>query len=277
MYNNLIMSLNKPEIYTKTKVEFWNDAYISKQMLKAHLDPEFEGASRKLAFIDNSVAWIQDIVPSTEHPLLLDLGCGPGIYAEKFTQNGYQVTGIDFSLRSIEYARKSAASKNFNITYLYQNYLEMDLGKRFDFITMIYCDYGALSTKDRQILLSKMYLHLKPGGKLLLDVFSMKKFNEFKEAQTWDVCLQDGFWRADEYVAINGCYKYPGNVTLSLISIISKDGITPYYLWDTYYSKEDLIQEISCAGFKVCGVFGDVAGSSFHEESETIAILLEKE
>ena len=39
-------------------VEFWNDEYISEQMLKAHLDPEFDGASRKLDFIEKSVAWI---------------------------------------------------------------------------------------------------------------------------------------------------------------------------------------------------------------------------
>ncbi len=39
-------ALEKPPLYTKTKGEFWNDSYISQQMLKAHLDPEFEGASQ---------------------------------------------------------------------------------------------------------------------------------------------------------------------------------------------------------------------------------------
>lgn len=93
-------------------------------MLKAHLNPEFEGASRKLTFIEESVAWIKDIVSPMKYPLLLDVGCGPGIYAERFAASGYQVTGIDFSARSIDYARSSALKKGLDITYHYQQRIE---------------------------------------------------------------------------------------------------------------------------------------------------------
>lgn len=277
MNRSIIMSLRKPPVYTKTETEFWNDDHISASMLKAHLDPEFDGASRKLDFIKKSVGWIKELVPPSDYPLLLDLGCGPGIYAEGFTQMGYQVTGIDFSKRSIDYAVQSALSKKLDILYLYQNYLEMDLKKRFDFSAMIYCDYGALPTTDRKTILGKIYQHLKPGGKLLLDVFSMTKYNNYQESQTWEVCSNGGFWREDEYMALNGYYKYPEHVTLDLISIISKDEITPYYLWNTYFTKEALTHEAEDSGFKACGVFGDVAGSIYHTESDTIAILLERQ
>ncbi len=276
MNNNFITSLRKPSIYTKSNVEFWNDEYISKQMLKAHLDPKFDGASRKLEFIEKSVTWITELISPANYPLLLDLGCGPGIYAEKFAQRGYQVTGVDFSKRSIAYAQQSAFNKKLNISYLYQNYLEMDLDKCFDFCTMIYCDYGALSTKDRQVIMNKIYHHLKPGGKVLLDVFSMKKFRDFQEQQIWEVCPNGGFWRANEHMVLSGFYKYIGNVTLDLISIISEEEITPYYLWNTYFSKEDLIHEAESTGFKIYGLFGDVAGSIYRSDSDTIAIILEK-
>lgn len=72
MNSNLITSLCKPPIYTKTKSEFWNDEYISKQMLEAHLDPEFDAASRKLAFIEKSIAWIKEIIPPSEYPSLIN-------------------------------------------------------------------------------------------------------------------------------------------------------------------------------------------------------------
>ena len=112
MNSSFITSLRKPPIYTKSMVEFWNDEYISEQMLKAHLDPEFDGASRKLDVIEKSVAWITEI--------------------------------------------------------------------------------------------------------------------------------------------------------------------TPYYLWNTYFSKETLIQEAESIGFKMCGLFGDVAGRIYQPESDTIAVILEK-
>ena len=94
--------LEKPILYKKTEGEFWNDEHISMQMLKAHLNPEFDGASRKHAFIEESVAWITELVSPIDYPLLFDIGCGPGIYAEKFARQGYYVTGIDFSKRSID-------------------------------------------------------------------------------------------------------------------------------------------------------------------------------
>ena len=176
MLDRISKSLEKPPIYTKAKAAFWNDEHISKQMLKAHLDPEFEGASRKLKFIQESVIWIKESISPVKYPQLLDIGCGPGIYAEKFSKEGYQVTGIDYSKRSIDYAQQSASKQNLDITYLYENYLDMDLKKVFDFATMIYCDYGALSTSDRKTIMRKVYNHLKSGGKFLLDVFSMEKY-----------------------------------------------------------------------------------------------------
>ena len=106
MLKNIETVLEKPILYKKTEGEFWNDEHISMQMLKAHLNPEFDGASRKHAFIEESVAWITELVSPIDYPLLFDIGCGPGIYAEKFARQGYYVTGIDFSKRSIDYAKK---------------------------------------------------------------------------------------------------------------------------------------------------------------------------
>ena len=73
------------------------------------------------------------------------------------------MTGVDFSQRSIDYAKKSAVKNNLNIEYLYENYLDMELNRLFDAAVMIYCDYGVLSTDDRGKLLQNVYRHLKPG------------------------------------------------------------------------------------------------------------------
>jgi len=146
---NISKYLERPSIYTQSEVEFWNDKHISKQMLKAHLNPSYEGASRKLEFIEKSVRWIEKVVPSTTYRHLLDIGCGPGLYAERFAIAGFQVTGIDFSERSIEYAQKSAKKQGLEISYKYQDYLNLDIDNAFDFATLIYCDYGALSTQNR--------------------------------------------------------------------------------------------------------------------------------
>lgn len=109
-----------------------------------------------------------------------------------------------------------------------------------------------------------------------MDVFSIAKYNRFQEKQIWEVCPNNGFWREDKYVALNGHYKYPPNVTLEQIAIISEDTVTPYYLWTTYFSTANLIKEAEEIGFKVCEIFGDVAGAPYTDNSSTLAILLEK-
>ncbi len=90
---------------------------------------------------------------------LLDIGCGPGVYAEKFVALGYQVTGVDYS-EGPSPMRDSASKQQLNITYLFDNYLEMALPQQFDFITLIYCDYGALNPEERKLLLNNVLAHL---------------------------------------------------------------------------------------------------------------------
>ncbi|MTK07998.1 MAG: class I SAM-dependent methyltransferase [Hungatella sp.] len=268
--------LKRPEIYQETGIPFWDDEYISKQMLKSHLDPEFDGASRKMAFIKKSADWIANTVPPTDNPLLLDLGCGPGIYGEFFARAGYQVTGVDFSSRSIDYAKRSAAGKKLNIDYFYQNYLSLELNRKFDLAVMIYCDYGALSTEKRKIVLNQVYEHLKPGGKFLLDAFSLNEYNAFQEKQIWGIQESNGFWREDEYVELKRYCKYPQHVTLDQYVIISKAETSSYYLWNTYYNKDSLVEEVEECGFKTYGIYGDVSGTPWNLESPTIAVILEK-
>jgi len=38
--------------------------------------------------------------------LILDVGCGPGISAKTFIENGFRVVGIDFSEKMIEIAKE---------------------------------------------------------------------------------------------------------------------------------------------------------------------------
>lgn len=84
-------------------------------MLEAHLNTEWDAASRKEDFINESVNWISTIASSNNYPNLLDIGCGPGLYAEKFHKVGHSVTGIDFSERSIAYANEQSILNRSNI------------------------------------------------------------------------------------------------------------------------------------------------------------------
>lgn len=276
LFQELGSLFTRPEPYAEMKAPFWDDEYISLQMLQAHLDPEFDGASRNLDFVERSVAWINRILPPEEYRSIIDFGCGPGIYTERFAQQGYEVTGVDLSRRSIRYAEKSADEKHLPVKYICRNYLNLDLDREFDLAMLIYCDYGVLPPASRNQLLKTIHRHLRPGGKLLLDVCTLAALEKFEESRTWEVCSESGFWSAEPYIAINGNYRYPGNVTLRQTLVVTEKAAQNYYLWDTYFSKEALEKEALDCGFRVSGFFADVSGAVYQEDSPTLAVVLEK-
>jgi len=173
--NELLKLSKKPKLFERSEYLFWDDPHISKKMLEAHLNPEWDAASRKISTIDKSVKWLNKEVFLNNELKVLDLGCGPGLYTSRLAELGYSVTGIDYSKRSINYANKNAAENELDIKYIYQNYLTIDFESEFDVIMLIFCDLGALTNEERDILLAKIYKALKPGGTFILQETNILK------------------------------------------------------------------------------------------------------
>ena len=102
---------------------------------------------------------------------ICDFGCGPGLYTSRLARHGAQVTGVDFSPRSLRYAREQAEKEDLAIRYVHQNYLEFETEVRFDLVTMITCDFCALNPAQRAQMLDKWCRLLEPGGHVLLDAY----------------------------------------------------------------------------------------------------------
>ncbi len=167
---SLIALQNKPAPFTPGEPLFWNDPHISAQMLKAHLDPNSDLASRRPETIDAMVAWIAAEVGLAPGDAVLDLGCGPGLYATRLAQRGMTVTGVDYSRRSIDYAQAAAQTAGLAITYRYENYLELTDENCYDLALLIYGDYCPLSPEQRTRLLANIRRALRPGGYFVFDV-----------------------------------------------------------------------------------------------------------
>ncbi|MGE7186848.1 class I SAM-dependent methyltransferase [Peribacillus sp. NPDC006672] len=273
---DLLNQLYVPSRFEKADKAFWQDPYIAKRLLEAHLSPDTEGASRSFAFIDKSIDFIQQVAPRKSYQKVLDLGCGPGLYSERLAKKGYMVTGIDFSENSIHYAKEQAKELGLDIEYRYENYMALDDSNIYDLALLIYCDYGALASEDRSKLIYNIWNSLKNGGQLLLDVFSQNKFDEFKEEQYWNLSENGGFWSKDPYIAIGRNLKYHDRVTLEQTTVVTDDKTETYYIWYQFFTKELFIKEVTAVGFTVKEIYNDVSGETYNEGSQTIALLLEK-
>jgi len=263
------------EFYTAS--DLWTDEHTSKQMLKYHLDKEVDLSSRNAKFISHSVEWITSKFKVRKGIKIADFGCGPGLYTTKLAKTQADVTGIDFSKRSIQYAQEIAADGRLSINYVHQNYLDYETEDRFDLIIMIMCDFCALSPDQRKTMLSKFYTLLKSGGYVLLDVYSLNAFKQLQETAIHEANLLNGFWSPDKYYGFLNTFKYEKDkVMLDKYTIIEAKRTRTIYNWLQYFSPESLEKEFENCGLSVVERYSDVAGSPFYPESDEFAIVAGK-
>ncbi len=81
----------KPAPFTPGEPLFWDDPHISTQMLKAHLNPDNDLASRRPQTIQKSVDWLTASLDLQTGDSVIDLGCGPGLYASRLAEHGLRV------------------------------------------------------------------------------------------------------------------------------------------------------------------------------------------
>jgi len=269
--------LQAPKAFDKGNVEYWTYPLFSNLILQGHLDQENSGGSRNYEFIDKSVGFISQIAPKERYKKVIDLGCGPGLYCERLANIGYEVTGFDISENSIEFARNKAKQEDLNIIYRLESFLDFNETENYDLALLIYYLYGSISSNDRKDLLERIYRSLNPGGLLFMDVTSVITFNKFKEEQSWSFSNSQASLSSNSYIGFRQALKYPDQVTLEKTTLLFKE-MEPvtFNIWNKSFDKNTLIQEAESVGFKVKGIYSDVAGQDFSEESAEITVLLEK-
>ena len=278
MYEQLIDINERPfpfSIYTADTL--WTDPHIAQQMLQTHLDQDTDLASRRLSFIEASVAWLQqrfNIGPGTR---LADFGCGPGLYTTRLAQLGAEVTGIDFSANSLGYARETAVTHHLPIDYIHTHYLEFHSDKRFDLITLIYCDFCALSPAQRQQLLGIFRDHLADGGAIVLDVHSLVEYDNFEEGVSYGRNQSGSFWTDEDYFSFTNQFKYDAErVTLDKYTIFTPTRIFEIYNWLQHFDQDSLTAEFTANGLTITDWYANVAGEPFDPQSPTIAVVAQK-
>ena len=250
----LLKHVKTPRPFENGTSVMWTDPYISAKLLELHIDPDTDTASRSRAKIRSIVEWMLPRAESRHGPGpldILDLGCGPGLYAEELASRGHRVTGIDFSETSIAFAREKSARTGSDIAYRCENYLDLrDTGK-YDLAIMIYLDFCVLKPNERGAVLENIRRALKPGGIFIFDVVNGRNIADKILRPSWEVCGGNGFWKPGPYIALNGGFHFPERKALlnRHIVIDEEDRVETYLFWSIYYDEEDISPVLRSGGF----------------------------
>jgi SAM-dependent methyltransferase len=184
-------------------------------------------------------------------------------------QRGLQVSHktVTFILYNYVFNRTIAEDKcnlarqhGLDITYRYQNYLELADENQYDVALLIYGDLCPLNPAQRAVLLQNVRRALKPAGRFVLDVStrecrkhhgwrgsspgdfscldgaSTATFTEFRLAvqncPNWRA-LESGFWKPGPHLLLEGGFDYPEqSIWLDQAVVIEEDGkISVYRMW----------------------------------------------
>ena len=147
----------------------WNEPQFSERMLREHLSQDHDLASRRLETIDEHVRWVHERLLGSKTARILDLGCGPGLYANALAKLGHLCVGIDFSPASIRHAAEQAKQEQLPSAFIHNDVRQADFGKDFDLVMFLYGELNVFRPADAAAIQKKAHNALRSGGTLLLE------------------------------------------------------------------------------------------------------------
>jgi SAM-dependent methyltransferase len=132
-----------------SKREIWNDRYASKELVWSAGPNELFAS--EVRHLDPGKA--------------LDVACGEGRNAIWLAEQGWDVTGVDFSDVAVEKGRQIATRRNVNVTWIAEDVSAWKLPKyEFDLVAVLYLHTSA---GERDQWLENVINAVKPSGTFL--------------------------------------------------------------------------------------------------------------
>lgn len=260
--DDLVARARRPDPFEPSDAPFWDDPHISTHLLRAHLDDTVEEASRPAETIHATVdRLVRDGVvgPGTR---VLDLGCGPGRYAELLASAGCRVTGVDLSARSIDYARRRAVELGLDIDYRVQDFQTLDDVAAFDVALQVYGEVSTFSDDARDRLLATIRRALVVDGVLVFDLSTPAHRRRVGQRRGWSV-HKEGFWRPGPHLVLVDGFAYPDDVWCDQYVVATDEDVSVYRMWFHDYLPATITPVLERAGFAVEHTWAGLEGGPY--------------
>jgi ubiquinone/menaquinone biosynthesis C-methylase UbiE len=137
---------------------------------------------------------------------LLNLGCAHGPDFLPFKE-GFELYGLDFSLKMLELARKYAAKFNLHINLLLADVTYLPFADRtFDWAVAVATYHHIRGSENRKLALGELRRVLKPGGEAFITVWNRWQKRFWLKPKEVTVPWRTGGQRLERYYYL---FSYP--------------------------------------------------------------------
>jgi len=258
----------------------WDDPDFSERMLREHLDESHGAATRVTAERALQMAWLWDKLGLQSGVRVLDVTCGPGLYAVEFAKRGCHVTGIDFSPASIRYAKALAerAGVARQCAFIQQDVRQMELNaESFDAALFIYGQLAVFKREEAQTLLVTIAQALKPGGKLCVELLNPDKVD--KKHSTWWFTDNKGLWGDQPFLHLGERYwDEAEEISIERFHTIHLETrqLEEVILCDQVYAVETMTGMMKKAGFGAVETYPHWDGLLLYDAGEWVVYVATK-
>jgi SAM-dependent methyltransferase len=128
------------------------------------------------------IGFIARQLPLASHARLLDVGCGPGRHTNALAARGYRILGIDTNAEALQRAREGAAA---GATFRELDMRNLgELSDEFDGVISMWASFGYYDDATNGDVLRQMCARLRPGGRVVLDVYNREHMTRLPPADT---------------------------------------------------------------------------------------------
>jgi len=206
----------------------------------------------------------------TPQAKVLDVPCGAGRLSLELASRGYHVTGVDFTLPSLDDARRKATQQQLEIAWEHRDMRDLPWQEKFDGAFCFGGSFGYFDEEGNADFLRAVSRTLKPGAKFLVDVIITEiHFLRFQDRAWWGqvgdiLVLQKLYYdHVSSRVDFEWVLVHEGQVEKKSNSI-------------RLYTYHELCQLFEEAGFVDCEGYGSLSQEPFKLGSQKLYLAATK-
>lgn len=202
-----------------------------------------------------------DLVPKTK---ILDVCCGNGRHSLSLARNGFQVTGVDRTVKYIHEARRRAAEESLDIAFIESDAREFSRENSFDAALLMYTVLGYFPEDSENLqVLKNVYNSLRKEGAILVELLGREILQRIFQQRDWTE-IEHAFLLEER--TINTDWSWMDNRQI----LIKEGDIQEFEFSHWVYSALDLTIMLEKIGFSHIEIYGSLTGEPYDENANRL-------